>query len=198
MNSIIIKSLSFAIAAIVSIGAQSLQAQDGLVAILDVAKVFDNNQAFKSQMELIKADADKLKTQITQQQEAIKVEAQGLGRFEVGSTERNNLEGQLEIKQANLRTFARQQETVLLNREARVYYDTYLQMQTVVESLANSNGISLVLRFESAEIDPDNRTEVVKGVNRSVVYHRKLDLTGMVTTAMNGRTARAPTGTLNK
>lgn len=181
-----------------SIGAQSLQAQDGLVAILDVAKVFDENLAFKSQLALIKDDADKLKAQITQQQEAIKVEAQDLGRFDVGSTERNNLEGQLEIKQANLRTFARQQETVLLSREARVYYDTYLQMQTVVESLASSNGISLVLRFESSEIDPDNRAEVVKGVNRSVIYHRKLDLTGMVTKAMNGRTARAPTGTLNK
>ena len=40
--------------------------------------------------------------------------------------------------------------------------------------------------------------EVIKGVNRAVVYHRRLDLTTMVSAAMNERSAQAPTGTQNK
>jgi hypothetical protein len=64
-------------------------------------------------------------------------------------------------------------------------------MQAVVEEAATKYGLSLVLRFDSQEIDPNNRNEVVKGVNRAVVFHRKLDLTSMVSDALNARMAAA-------
>jgi len=190
-----------------SVNAQSVNAQPvntqeakvGLVAILDVAKVFKENQNFDSQMKAIKAEADRLKVQITQEQEQIKASAQAVTKYEVGSPDRNKLEGDLEQQQAKLRTRARQSETDLLNREARVYYDTYQRMQAIVASVASQNGISLVLRFDSAQIDPGNRGEVIKGVNRAVVYHRQLDLTAMVTEAMNNSAqAKAPATTQSR
>lgn len=202
LKSIIIKSLFVAITVVSTVlTSQSLNAQEGkpgLVAILDVAKVFKENKVFDGKMAAIKAEADRLKKQITDEQEAIKGRAQGLTKYEIGSVERNNLEGQLEQEQTKLRTKARQLETSLLNREALVYYETYQQMQSVVGSLANQYGISLVLRFDSEKIDATNRAEVIKGVNRAVVYHRQLDLTNAVTEAMNARAAQAPTGTQNK
>ena len=102
------------------------------------------------------------------------------------------MEATLEQKQAALRTKARQAEADLLNREAKIYYDTYQQMQSVVSSLANQHGISLVLRFDSGAIDSTNRAEVIKGVNRAVVFHRRLDLTNMVIGQMNPSTGRRP------
>ena len=78
----------------------------------------------------------------------------------------------------------------LLSREAKIYYDTYVEMQSIVESIATEYGLSLVLRFDSETIDPTNRTEVIKGVNRSVVFHRKIDLTTMVTERLNARMAQ--------
>jgi Skp family chaperone for outer membrane proteins len=202
LKSTIIKSLLMAAIAVnVPFAAQSAEAQDGksgLVAVLDVAKVFKDNQEFTSKMEAIKAEADTLKAQITKQQEAIKSRAQGLAQYEVGTPERNNLEAQLEQDQAALRTKARQAETTLLNREAQIYFDTYKKMQTIIESLAGQHGISLVLRFDSEQIDPTNRAEVIKGVNRAVVYHRRLDLTTMVSGAMGPRTAQATAGIQNK
>lgn len=167
------------------------QGQAGIVAILDVAKVFKDNPTFAAQMDAIKKEADGLKDQITAEQEQIKVRAQGLAGLEIGSPDRNKLEAELELAQTNLRTRARQAEAELLNREARVYYNTYVQMQSVVEALASSNGISLVLRFDSEPIDASNRNEVIKGVNRAVVFHRKLDLTAMVTQELNNRMAQA-------
>ncbi len=68
----------------------------------------------------------------------------------------------------------------MLNREARIYYDTYSQMQSVVAAAAEKYGISLVVRFDSQPIDASNRGEVVKGVNRNVVFQKNLDLTSMV------------------
>ena len=203
MKSTIIKSLLVAaVAVMVPLAPQSVEAQatpqSGLVAVLDVAKVFKENQEFASKMELIKAEADTLKDQITKQQESIKARAQQLGSYEVGTADRNKLEADLEQQQAALRTKARQAEADLLNREAKIYYDTYQNMQGIVSSLSGQYGISLVLRFDSEPIDSTNRAEVIKGVNRSVVYHKRLDLTKEVTAAMNQRQAMAPTGTQNK
>jgi Skp family chaperone for outer membrane proteins len=201
LKSTITKSLLLAlVAAIVAPhAAESVTAQEtknaGLVAVLDVAKVFKENQDFEAKMQTIKAEADNLKVQITQQQEEIKAEAQGLAAYTVGSPDRNRLEEQLEQKQTKLRTKARQAETELLNREAKIYFDTYQEMQAVVSSIANQHGISLVLRFDSDEIDPMNRPEVIKGVNRAVVFHRRLDLTNLVIKQMNPAQAQAPTGT---
>jgi Skp family chaperone for outer membrane proteins len=181
---------------------QSVSGQDnqsaGLVAVLDVAKVFKENAGFDAKMKAIKSEADDLKVQITQQQEAIKAEAEQLGQYNVGSPERNSLEEQLEQKQTSLRTKARQAETELLNREAKIYYDTYKEMQSVVSSMASQYGISLVLRFDSDTIDPQNRAEVIKGVNRAVVFHRRLDLTNQVIKQMNPGQAQAPTGNVGR
>ncbi len=182
--------------AIVMITAQS-EAQEkgtsGLVTVMDVAKVFDQNPWFKQRMEAIKGEADSLKAQITTQQEQIRNEALSVQKLEVGSNERNNKEREIEQRQAELRTTARQSEQQLLNREAEIYFETYKTMREVVTSIAQENGISLVLRYDSSEIDPSNRPEVIKGVNRTIVYHRQLDLTKMVSEQMNARTASAAT-----
>ena len=162
---------------------------EGIVAVLDVAKVFKENSTFDTSMKAIKAQAEKLKADIQSQQEAIRQDAMALQNYEVGSPERNKLESELEQRQAALRTKARQAEQDLLNREAVIYFDTYSEMQTVVGNIAKQYGISLVLRFDSATIDKTSRPEVIKGVNRAVVYHHRLDLTNMVIKAMSGSTA---------
>jgi Skp family chaperone for outer membrane proteins len=199
LKSTIIKSLLLAaVAVMMPFAGQTAQAQEGLVVVLDVAKVFKENAAFTNKMANIKSEADRLKKQITEQQEAIKLRAQALGDLVAGSPERNQLEADLELQQATLRTEARQAETQLLNREANIYHDTYIEMQSVVESLASQNGISLVLRFDSEEIDQNNRAEVIKGVNRAVVYNKNLDITSMVSKAMQTRSAQAPNGIQTK
>jgi Skp family chaperone for outer membrane proteins len=186
---------SLAITILATVAGSTAVAQEGesagLVAVLDVARVFKENPEFDSAMKSIRQEADGLKAQITQQQQAIKSEAQQLGQYEAGSAERNQMEATLEQKQTALRTQARQAEADLLTREAGVYYTTYQQMQSVVSEIANQHGISLVLRFDSSEIDKTNRPEVIKGVNRQVVFHRRLDLTNLVIQNMGTASANA-------
>jgi len=171
--------------------------QSGIVAVLDVAKVFKQNRDFESRMQAIKATADQLKASIQQKQEAIKQEAAGLQQYEVGSPERNQMEAELVQKQAKLRTEAHQAEVDLLSKEARVYYETYQEMQTILSSLSTEYGISLVLRFDSETVDASNRGEVIKGVNRAVVYQQGLDLTTLVIEKMSGSIADAGGDTVN-
>ncbi len=188
-----VATIAIAFAMTVAVTAQEQPGTSGLVTVLDVAKVFEDNPTFKQQMDGIKAEAESLKTRIETTQEEIRREAMKLQEYEVGTPERNRMEADLEQRQTQLRTDARQSEQELLNREAQIYYQTYRTMQEVVAELSGKHGISLVLRFDNSEINPESRPEVIKGVNRTVVYHRQLDLTTLVSEAMNARTASAGT-----
>jgi len=193
VRSTIIKTAILAITAIVVFGASIATAQEtGRVAILDVAKVFKENASFDAKVKAIKAEADQLKLQITAEQDRIKAEVMKLRGMEAGP-KRNQMEADLEQQHTRLRTTTRQSESELLNREARVYFDTYREMQEVVEAAAKEYGLSLVLRFDSESIDPNNRNEVIQGVNRAVVFHRQLDLTSLISKQLNARTAAVPT-----
>ncbi len=161
-------------------GQVNQQSNGGLVAVLDVAKVFKQNSVFNQRMDAIKAEAEQFKARMEAEQLKLRQDAERLNDFNPGSAEYKNLESDLEQRTAKLRTLTRQTNNDLLNREAKIYYDTYLQLQQVVSGIAEQYGITLVIRFDSAPIDPTNRGEVVKGVNRNVVYQKNLDLTNMV------------------
>ena len=171
------------------------QAQEsGIVAILDVAAVFQKNLEFNTQMAEIKESANELKSQITEQQKAIQLKAQEISAMESGPS-RFEQEAALEQQQAQLKTKARQAETNLLNREAQIYYVTYQKLQSVVAAVAEANGIVLVLRFDNSPINGNVRPEVIKAVNRSVVYNNQLDLTNLVTQQMGPQVVADNAGT---
>lgn len=188
-------SYSVAVAVLISTAfvsnVQAQQSKAGIVAVLDVAKVFKADQEFEAQMASIKQEADRLKNYIQGKQEAIKQEAQQVSQMEAMSPARQQAEGDVEQKQTALRTEARQAEAALLTREAKVYYDTYQRMQTVVAQVAEANEVALVIRFDSAPIDQTNRQEVIKGVNRTVVYKGNSDMTSVVIQSMVPHTAAA-------
>ena len=195
MRSTLIKPVILALAALIAFSPAVVTAQEaGRVAILDVAKVFKENKAFDAAVKAIKAEADQLKLQITAEQDRIKAAVMKLRDMEAGP-QRNQMEADLEQQHTRLRTTTRQNEADLLTREAKVYYDTYRQMQAVVEAMSKEYGLALVLRFDSESIDPNNRNEVIKGVNRAVVFHRKLDLTAMVSEQLNARMAAGTAAT---
>ncbi|MDG2012424.1 MAG: OmpH family outer membrane protein [Pirellulaceae bacterium] len=180
--------------------AGNLQAQEnsGMVAVLDVAKVFEDNTVFTSRMDAIKQEATSFKAQMEQEQAQIQMEAEPLKDLKPGSPEFNALQAALEQKTAGLRTKAQQTNTDLLSREARIYYDTYQQMQKTVAALATEYNISLIIRFDSQSIDPANRPDVIKGVNRNVVYQKNLDLTSLVISKMGSVSTADAGGNLNQ
>ena len=181
--------------------AGTLNAQNsngGMVAVLDVAKVFEGNTVFTNRMEAIKTEATEFKSQMEAEQLAIQQQAEGLKSLNQGSPEFNALQAELEQKTATLRTKAQQTNTALLNKEAQIYYDTYQQMQTTVADLASKYNITLIIRWDSKPIDPTKRDEVIKGVNRNIVYQKDLDLTSLVIDNMGALSTADRGGNLNK
>lgn len=179
------------------IGATTTMAQEnpsaGIVAVLDVAKVFQKNLEFDQKMEGIRKEAEALKNSVQQSQEQIVQDAQVLKTLDPTSPQFRQKELELEQRQAELRATARQREADLLVREAKAYFETYQKMQSAVTAFALENRISMVLRFDSSPIDPENRPDVIKGVNRAVVYHQNLDMTRFIIEAMGPQVAETPT-----
>lgn len=167
----------------------NIQAQEGnggggMVAVLDVAKVFKDNTVFTDRMNAIKKEAEDFKARMQQEESALRQSAERLNELAPGSPDHKSLEAELEKKSAELRVLASQTNTDLLNREAAIYYDTYIQMQNAVADLSTQYNITLVLRFDSGPIDQADRPDVIKGVNRNIVFQKNLDLTGMVVEKM--------------
>ena len=51
------------------------------------------------------------------------------------------------------------------------------------------HNITMVLRFDSSPIDHKNRADVIKAVNRGVVFQKELDITDMVIQQMASSSA---------
>ena len=142
-----------AVGLIISCVAVSTKAQEenGLVVVLDVARVFKVNLAFDTSLKEIQAEAEGLKSNIQTQQQNLRSQAEAVTeRYNPGSPEFQQEETRLETEMAKIRTQARQDEAKLLKKEAQLYHDTYLQMQQIVARLAEKHTIDIVLSFDSS------------------------------------------------
>lgn len=161
-----------------------------IVAVLDVGKVFRDHVGFNQRMEDIKKEIQAFEADINRQRQGLSNESKALQQYKAGSPEYKQLETTLAQKTSDLQLRMQLKRKELLEREAQLYYQTYQQIVAAVARIAEQNKISLVVRYDSDEIDPTDRMKVLKGVNRFVVVQQKLDLTGLVLQQVNPAQAR--------
>ena len=171
-----------------SVNGQEAQGQSGIVAVLDVAKVFKEHAQFNKSMETIKSDIAKFEEEFRGKRESLQNQIRSLQNL-VGQPEFKTEEAALARKEADLQIEANQKRADILKQEAEIYYQTYNQVVQTVAKLSGTYGISLVIRYDSGPIDQTDRPSVIKGVNRNVVFQRDLDLTSLVLAELNGTTA---------
>ena len=182
-----------AVALLVSLGtvANGQQAQEqgqgGIVAVLDVAKVFKEHAQFNASMEAIKKEIEVFEEDFRGKRESLQNQIRALQSLQ-GQPEFKTEEAALARKEADLQIEANQKRAEILSKEAEIYYSTYNEVVATVARLSGSYGISLVIRYDSGAIDQTDRASVIKGVNRSVVFQRDLDLTKLVLQELNKST----------
>ena len=182
-----------AVALLVSLGtvANGQQAQEqgqgGIVAVLDVAKVFKEHAQFNASMEAIKKEIEVFEEDFRGKRESLQNQIRALQSLQ-GQPEFKTEEAALARKEADLQIEANQKRAEILSKEAEIYYSTYNEVVATVARLSGSYGITLVIRYDSGAIDQTDRASVIKGVNRSVVFQRDLDLTTLVLQELNKST----------
>lgn len=155
-------------------------AQATLVAVVDIAKVFEAHPTFKSQLESLQQQAKSADLDLEAQKKDLSQQGQQLAELDPGSPDYLQLETNLARHSADLQVHVRQVKKDLLLREARQYFTSFAEIQQAVERVARKHGIGLVLRFDSRAMDPSDPQSVMQGMNRAVVLQRNLDITGLV------------------
>jgi Skp family chaperone for outer membrane proteins len=155
------------------------------VALVDISQVFKNHERFKMRTEEIRKEIKDYEAQMNEKRKVLTEKRNGLTNFKVGSPEYERLEAEIAREITNLEVEVNSKRRDILEREAKVYYETYLEVQNAVTAFCSRHNISLVLRFDGESIDPNDRASVLRGVNRAVVYQDRINITTEILKMVN-------------
>jgi Skp family chaperone for outer membrane proteins len=168
-------------------------AQGTSVVVIDVSYIFKNHIRFKEAQDGMKKEVEQYEETIRLERDNITKMAEQLKSYQPDSIDYKKLEEAIAEKTSKLQLDTARTRKDFLTREAKLYYDTYQEVSNHVASFARQNNISLVLRFSSDPIEPDDRNSVLQGINRAVVYQNQLNITGHILKLINQGAAPPPT-----
>ena len=156
------------------------------VVVLDVGKVFKEHTRFNQALDVMKEDVSKFEKYLQDQRTVIQQMVEELKRkYKPGSPEYNAREAEIAKKTSDLQVDTGLKRKEFMQKEAKLYYNTYTDVTNAVEKFAIKYNIQLVLRFNSEEIKQDDPKTIIAGVNASVVYHNNRDITKAIIAEVN-------------
>lgn len=163
------------------------------VALIDISAIFKSHSGFKAKTEALKAEVKAFENDVNERRKGLGKDNEKLSTYKPGTAQHTALEKELANKLADLQVEADLKRKEVLEREAKIYYDTYQDVQNAVQTFARQHRIGLVLRYDSEKIDMSDRASVLRGVNRAIVFQDRIDITGEILKMVNTpRQARLP------
>lgn len=148
------------------------------VALVNLERLLKEYQPLQDQLEPLKGEAKDFDEKVQLRQAELETVVARLRGTQPGSPDFQRLEQQAVKLQNELRQFVETERQALQKKEAGIYLDFYRRMEAAVGKHAKEHGIRLVLRQQGGELDEDQPlAEVLKLLNRDVIYHEGLDIT---------------------
>jgi len=161
--------------------AQAQQTGGGvIVAVLDLAKVFEQNSRLQADIKTIKDEYKAFQQQVINDRKSLGQKVKQLEQLKTTSPEYRRLEADLAQQDSAMQVRVRLKQKEFQQREAQAHYRAYKEVLGAIEAVCKRHAISLVLRYDSKEIDPANGNSIMRGITRSVVYQSRLDITDLV------------------
>ena len=161
------------------------------IAVIDISHIFKNHAGFKQAMDGMKKEVEAFEAELRKRGKEIEGLREQMRNFKSGSPEYKGIEEKMAKRAADGQAQTQLKRRDFLEREAKIYYDIYMEIGAAVAQFSQRNGISLVVRFNSAPIEGTDRNSVLEGVNRAVVFQQNLNITPMVLQMLNRRVADA-------
>jgi Skp family chaperone for outer membrane proteins len=166
------------------------------VVVIDIGHIFRHHARFKMLMDDLKADLEVVEKSFREKSAQVQTMVERLKQYNPGSPEYNRLEEDITRAQANIQAEMALKKKEFMLKEAGIYSQVYNEIVGVVSRYCERNGVSLVLRYSSDEIDPQTPNSVMKGINRNIVYQHNRNITYDILAEMNPQTRPAtPTTT---
>lgn len=182
--------ISFAVVLTVCIIGQqaSAQQQTARIAVLDIAKVFDQHKQFNARMKAIKAEVEAYETKVNNERKKLMSQKEAQGELDSSSQEYQQIETSIARAIAEIQVQNELKRKEMLQKETQVYYETHVQIQRLVGQMATQYNIALILNYDSEQITPKDRMSVQRAVSNQIVYQKELDLTNLVIRTLNPKT----------
>lgn len=164
-------------------------------AVIDISQVFEKHERFQADMQSLKKQVEEFEGFLRGEQQKMQGMRTELEAYAPGSAQFKAGEEKMAKFQADLNVKMGVQRREFLEKEARVYFDTYNEVYQKISEFCDKNGIQLVLRFNNEEMKPEDRGSVLQGVNRAVVFQRNLNITKFIIDEVNRGGAGAGVGT---
>lgn len=156
------------------------------IAVIDVSEVFKNHIRFKQAMEDMRKDVEGFEAVLQQHGAELQKKRELLQEVRAGTPDYDRIERDMAGFQAQVQADTQLKRKEFLQKEARIYYNVYAEIVKEVEYFAQRQGIDLVVRFNSGQIDPQDRKSVLEGVNRAVVFQQRINITTHILNRLNG------------
>ena len=177
--------LSLATQAVAQPAGPSANASRFGIAVVDVSYIFKNYQQFRNSMDGMKKEMEAAEGALKAERDAIQGKEEQRKQYKAGAPEFRQLDEEIARLKAEFNLKAGRIRKDFLEREAKVYYQTYLQVSNAVQHYAQQHNIGLVLRFNGDQIDPNRREEVLRAINKPVVHQNNIDITPDVLAILN-------------
>lgn len=164
------------------------------VAVIDINYIFNEYQKHTAAMDSMKNEIRTLDGQLqAEKQKIIDAEKQKMELYKPGTDEYRQLDEKVVQMKADFQVKTTQMRKSVAEREAGIYYQTYREVDQAIKYYAKQKGISLVLRFNGDDADPNNRDSILRSINKTVHYQDSIDITPDVLGLLNrAATANRP------
>jgi Skp family chaperone for outer membrane proteins len=168
------------------------------IALLDVSRIFKNHTRFQQMMTDMKADVERAEADMKGRRDQITQAVERLKELKAGTPDYKQLEQQIATMQADLNVQVQLQRKEFLLREAKIYNAIYGEVEAQVRYYAQNMGIAMVMRYNGDAVDADNPEDVLRNINKPVVYFAQgMDITDVILKQLNERGGPVGAPTMN-
>ena len=157
------------------------------VAVIDVGYIFKNHTRFKGAMDKMKDEVMAAENGLKAERDRINGLMEQIKGFNVGTPEYKKLEAEVAKAQGDFNVNAQLQKKDFMEREAKVYLQVYSEIEKAVGQFAREHRIAVVHRFDGEPVDNSDRTQILRGITKPIVYLEPgIDITPDVLKMLNG------------
>lgn len=153
--------------------------------VVDVTYIFKHYQRFTTSMESMKKEMEGADGQLKSERDTIAEKERAREQYNPGAPEFKQVDEEIARLKAEFQLKAGKIRRDFLEKEAQVYYQTYQEVSNAVQYYAQQHNIGLVLRFNGDAIDPNNREDILRAINKPVVFQNNVDITPDVLALLN-------------
>jgi len=155
------------------------------VGVVDIPYVFKNYDKFRATSESMKKEMETIDADVKAERTNIAKTEQLRNTFNAGSAEYKKHDEELARMMAEFQLKTTKLQKDFMERQAKLYYQTYLEVVDAVSVYAKGHNIGMVLRFNGEPVDPNKREDVMRDINKQVVIQDRIDITPDVLLLLN-------------